>query len=76
MKQETLPTIEDTTRLNYAWHKIGPNARAALVLIAERMAMGAVRYGEDFTTPRDWQKEAGEEFLDGAIYLAIKASKP
>lgn len=75
MKQGLLPTIEDTGRLNTAWHKIGPNARKALVLIAERMAKGAALYGEDFTTPRDWRKEASEELLDGVVYLAIEAVK-
>jgi hypothetical protein len=62
-------------RLLAAYLEIGPNARRALVLIAERMAIGRKRYGEDFDRERDWTKEAQEEFLDGAIYLAIGASK-
>lgn len=69
------PEIEDAVRVLAAMSQIGPNARRALVLIAERMAVGRKRYGEDFDRERDWTKEAQEEFLDGAIYLAIGASK-
>lgn len=66
---------EGLAKLLASWGEIGPNARKALVLIAERMAIGRKRYGEDFDRERDWTKEAQEEFLDGAIYLAIRAGK-
>lgn len=72
---EKTQEIEQAVRVLAAMAQIGPNARHALVLIAERMAVGRKRYGEDFDRERDWTKEAQEEFLDGAIYLAIGASK-
>jgi hypothetical protein len=38
------------------------------------MVIGAKQYG-DFDTSRDWDKEAAEEYADGAIYMAIKILK-
>lgn len=63
-------------RLFAAWEKIGPNAKAILCVVAERLALGAERYpGEDFTSGRDWRQEAHEEHLDGLIY-SVRATLP
>lgn len=70
-----ISNIDYFMRLGVAAGNIGPNARAALLLIAERMAAGAKLYGEDFTTARNWRAEAAEELLDGVVYLAIEATK-
>ncbi len=67
---------DDTlSRLVDAYNLIGPNARAALVEIAERMARGRQIYNEDFDNDRNWRAEAKEELLDGCVYLAIEAVK-
>lgn len=61
--------LEDLVR---HWQAIGPKARRLLVALAERLAIGNGRHG-DFELGRDWTTEAGEELLDGTIYLAARA---
>ncbi len=66
---------EPLARLMVAYSQIGPNARAALVEIAERMARGRQIYNEDFDNARNWRAEAKEELLDGCVYLAVEIVK-
>jgi hypothetical protein len=41
--------------------------------IAGRLAVGRAQYGVlDVSDGHDWFKEASEEYLDGAIYLAAE----
>jgi len=62
--------VADLHVLDPYWTRIGPRARRVLVLVAERLAMGAERYSDDLSPGRDWRREAQEEALDGAVYLA------
>lgn len=54
---------------------LGDDELRVLVLIAKRLQMGAKQYGilNVACDPRDWAKEAGEEFLDATVYLAAAA---
>lgn len=52
------------------WSKMGPRGRRVVLRIAERVALGAELYGEDFDAGRDWKGEAAEEAMDAAVYLA------
>ena len=51
-----------------AFDRLGPNAQRLLLAIARRLVLGAERYG-DFPI-RSWNREAAEEALDAAVYLA------
>lgn len=53
-----------------AWNRLGPQAQRILLAIARRLVLGAERYG-DFPV-RPWKKEAAEEALDAAVYLAAE----
>lgn len=68
------PAIErsDWNRLLEIWTEIGPNARAALMMIGERLRVGRKVYDDDFTDDRDWDQMALEEDLDGCVYRAVK----
>ena len=52
---------------------LGTDERRVLEAIAARLQMGAGTYGALAIAgdPRDWRKEAREEALDAAVYLAI-----
>lgn len=54
-----------------------PDAIRVVEHIVARLRLGQATYGplDLKTNPRDWKKEASEEFLDGAIYLAFEAVK-
>ena len=56
---------------------IGPDEAAVLTQIARRLALGASQYGRlrIASDGRDWRKEASEEYLDGAVYMAIQCIK-
>ena len=56
--------------LHEAWAAMGPRARAVLVLLAQRLALGAELYGDDLSNGRDWEREALEEVADGLVYIA------
>lgn len=62
--------MPNPTQLLRQWYQLGPNAKQILLSIAERMAMGAKRYG-DFQH-RSWTKEAAEEALDMTVYLSAE----
>lgn len=50
--------------------RLGPNAQRILLRIAQRLAAGT-EYG-DFEQRKDWDREAQEEAIDMAVYLAAK----
>ena len=55
-------------------NQLNDDERDVLLAVAKRLAMGREVYGPLSIAhdPRDWRKEAHEEFLDGAIYLACE----
>lgn len=72
MSESTVaPALE---RVSRAWVRIGPRAQEVLCRLAERLALGAP-YG-DFGPGREWKREAGEEYLDGAIYMVAATLPP
>jgi hypothetical protein len=56
---------------------LGPDERAVLMAIADRLRHGAKLYGplRVASDRRDWRQEAAEELFDGCVYLALAASK-
>lgn len=54
-----------------------PDAVEVLRAIAGRLQLGQRQYGQLRIDgdQRDWHKEASDEFLDGAVYLAIETIK-
>ncbi len=61
-------TDRDLLLENYT--AIGPNARRVLVMLSNRLAMGAREYGDDFTRGR-MIRELLEEQLDASVYAAV-----
>lgn len=51
-----------------AFDKLGPNGQRLLLAIARRLVLGHERYGD--LPVRSWNREAAEEALDAAVYLA------
>jgi hypothetical protein len=66
--------MSDENEIVTAWSRLGPRAQQLLLALARRLVLGAERYG-DFPT-RDFKKEALEEALDLAIYLAAELETP
>ena len=62
--------VADLHVLDPYWTRIGPRARRVLLLVAERLAMGAEQYQDDLSPGRDWRREALEEVADGLTYIA------
>ena len=62
-------------RLKTATILLNRDELEVIVWLAERMAEGATRYGalDIATDKRDFQKEAGEEAIDGLAYLAMQS---
>ena len=62
-------------RLKTATILLNRDELEVIVWLAERMADGATRYGalDIATDKRDFQKEAGEEAIDGLAYLAMQS---
>ncbi|MDB4993466.1 MAG: hypothetical protein JWM74_898 [Myxococcaceae bacterium] len=56
---------------------LGSDEVAVLVIIAERLVMGAKQYGAlDIANDRRiWGREALDEQIDGSVYLAIEILK-
>jgi hypothetical protein len=54
--------------------RLNDDEREVLLSVAKRLAMGREVYGPLSIEhdPREWRREAHEEFLDGAIYLACE----
>jgi hypothetical protein len=54
--------------------RLNDDEREVLLSVAKRLVMGREVYGPLSIEhdPRDWKREAHEEFLDGAIYLACE----
>lgn len=81
MREHTDP--EPDARLavgSVAWVSVaglGPDELRVVMHVIERLRIGRERYGplDLATNPKDWRNEATEEFLDGAIYLAMDAVK-
>lgn len=55
------------------WRELSEGERRVLVEVAKRLRMGLDRYGalDVEGDPRDFRREATEEFLDATVYLAI-----
>jgi hypothetical protein len=62
-------------RLKLATIILNRDELEVVVWLAERMAEGATRYGPLGLDgdPRNFQKEAGEEAIDGLAYLAMES---
>lgn len=67
------PPAEDP-QTALAFPDLGEDERRVLEQIAARLRMGAGQYGalDVEGDPRDWRKEASEEALDLAVYLAAE----
>lgn len=54
---------------------LGADEIRVVEAVIARIRLGMERYGplDIARNPKDWRKEASEEFLDGAIYLAMQA---
>lgn len=54
-----------------------PDAVRVIELIVQRLRFGQATYGplDLSTNPRNWRLEASEEFIDAAVYSAMKALK-
>jgi hypothetical protein len=54
---------------------LGPDELAVAEHIIARLRHGQEQYGalDIVSNPKDWQHEASEEFLDGAIYMAMES---
>ena len=65
-----------TTRLIDTICKLNRDEMRVLLEIAERLLHGQRQYGplELARDRRDWKREAHEEFLDAAVYLAIRTT--
>lgn len=50
--------------------ELGERERRVLVLIADRLLMGQLAYGELSYRKKDWRREASEEAFDMAVYLS------
>jgi len=61
--------LADLHILDQHWSRMGPRARRVLLLVAERLAVGAARYQDDLSPGRDWKREALEEAADGLVYV-------
>lgn len=61
-------------RLNEIWDALGEDERQVLFSIARRLEKGRQQYGELVMSldPRNWEREAHEEYLDATVYLAIR----
>ena len=62
--------LEPLEELTGAFTSLAPNGQRLLLALARRLVLGQQRYG-DFPT-RDWTREAREEALDLAVYLAAE----
>ena len=64
--------------LGRLWEQLGPDEKRVVVAVAERLVLGREQYGalDLATDERDMRAEAAEEFLDGAIYLAMRSLQP
>lgn len=61
-----------------AWMRVeglGPDELRVVARVVERLRMGQKQYGalDIAGNAKDWRAEATEEFLDGAIYLAMQS---
>lgn len=56
--------------LGLIWDELGPNERAVLLTLANRLFAGQSRYGKLEPNKKDWKKEAYEEALDMSVYAA------
>lgn len=52
------------------WIRLGARERRVVVSIAKRLLAGQDAYGVLTKGKKNWVREANEEFLDAAVYLA------
>jgi hypothetical protein len=77
MREHTDPDAR-LAHVPVAWVSVaglGPDELRVVMHIVERLRIGRERYGplDLSSNPKDWRNEATEEFLDGAIYLAMES---
>lgn len=67
-------STEHRTRIDRATAQLGVDELEVLAVIAERMARGRAVYGEWHadTDQRNHRREAAEEGMDAAVYLAME----
>lgn len=65
------------SELSEVAHGLGEDELNVLLAIAHRLQLGQRQYGElvVLRDPRNFHKEASEEFLDASVYLAIEMLK-
>jgi len=68
-------SADSRARVALAANRLGEDELLVLAEIAERMVAGRAQYGEYIagTDPRDHLREAAEEGMDAAVYLAMLA---
>jgi hypothetical protein len=71
------PTHKPQRQLVVDVNGLEPDAIRVVERIIQRLLLGQKQYGplDLATNPRDWRAEATEEFLDGAIYLAMQSCR-
>ena len=57
-------------RLHEVFRELGDREKSVLLRIAERLQMGQDQYGYLTSGKKDWKREAKEEAMDMAVYLA------
>jgi len=63
---------EDLLGLIAIWHDLGPRERRVFATIGVRLLAGQVAYGKLTPRKKRWMKEAQEEAMDMAVYLAAQ----
>lgn len=63
---------EDLLGLVALWHDMGPRERRVFAAIGVRLLAGQKAYGPLTPRKKKWMKEAQEEAMDMAVYLAAQ----
>jgi type II secretory pathway component PulM len=63
---------EDLLGLVALWHDMKPRERRVFAAIGVRLLAGQVQYGPLTPRKKRWRKEAQEEAMDMAVYLAAE----
>jgi hypothetical protein len=76
--QASVLVYRDDPELAPEWINVsdlGPDERLVVKLIVARIRHGQGLYGalDIMRNPKDWAHEASEEFLDGAVYMAMES---
>lgn len=63
---------EDLLGLVAIWHDLGPRERRVFATIGVRLLAGQAAYGQLTPRKKRWMREAQEEAMDMAVYLAAQ----